>query len=138
MMRLGNLRHQAPPALIRIRPEAEGLVREAVLSKEPEARLAAIQSLGSDLEALLTVAVRSFHRDSADAERLAYFRALDAKEAAIVNRCMAVLSPEPERRAEAVAALAGWPEELGSVATECPHKETREMAMELLRGRREP
>ncbi len=133
MMRMGNFRHQAPPAFIRIRPEAEGLVREAVLSEEPGARLAAIEGLGGDMGALLTVAVRSFHKDSAEAARKAYFEALAASESAIVNRCMAILSPEPERRAKSVAALAGWPEELRLVATGCPHRETREMAMELLR-----
>ncbi len=110
----------------------EGLLREAVFAEHPEARLCAIGKLSGDLESLLLVAIRSRHRDSAEAARKAYFEALDHQEEAIVNRCVAISDADPGRRERAVGALRGHPEELSAVAAGSKHPDTRAMALAML------
>lgn len=123
---------EAPPARRAMDPLAESLVREAVCSEEPERRLAAIGKLAGDLGSLMTVVVKSRHPDSAEAARKAYTESLDALNAAIVSRCVAVYCDVPERRESAVMALRGHPDELAVVASESMYQDTRAMARSML------
>ncbi len=123
---------EAPPTRRRRDPLAESLVQEAARSDGAGKRLAAVERLRGDLDSLMVVAIKSRHRDSAEAARKAYGESLDAMNAAIVRRCVAVYCDVPERRESAVLALRDHPGELALVAGESRYQDTRAMARSML------
>ncbi len=126
------LPREAPPAPRRRDPLAESLVQEAARSDDAIKRLAAVERLRGDLDSLMVVAIKSRHRDSAEAARAAYLESLDERNAAIVRRCVAIYCDVPERRERAVLALGAYPDELAAVAGESRYQDTRAMARSML------
>ncbi|HSB47138.1 MAG TPA: hypothetical protein VLD37_03925 [Candidatus Bilamarchaeum sp.] len=107
-------------------------IRLAAFSESHDERISAVGRLRGNLEALMSVLVKSAHGDSAREAQRIYGESLDEKNLAIVNKCAALYAPEESVREAAVLALKNHPDELREVSLDSRYPGTRAMARSML------